>query len=121
MERVATEGAEIAWSELDREWSEFWSGVEAHAHDPAVWFTPGHASQLQRLLQRGAQWRRESAHAHDERSLYACHLRRLEPVLQDLQRALGETAEQLLRQRQQLRAARDWADSQTGAKARPRP
>ncbi|MGH9475183.1 MAG: hypothetical protein ACRD1C_02500 [Terriglobales bacterium] len=112
MECVDTNTATVAWAELDREWSEFWTAVEAHAHDPAVWFTPAHTSQLQRLLQRGAQWRREAAHTHEEQGLYACHLRRLEPVLHDLQRAFSETAEQLLHQRQQIHAAREWAHSQ---------
>ncbi|MGH9488540.1 MAG: hypothetical protein ACRD04_13245 [Terriglobales bacterium] len=120
MERLeAPPGAE-AWAELDREWSQFWASLEAHAHDPAAWFTPAHTSQLQRLLERGSAWRLEAVHAHEERTLYACHLRRLEPVLRQVQAALGETAEQLLNRREQLQHARDWAGSQVGPRTRVR-
>ncbi|MGH9467393.1 MAG: hypothetical protein ACRD1Y_08555 [Terriglobales bacterium] len=113
-----------AWSELDREWSEFWAGIEAHAHDPAAWFSHAGAGQLQRLLDRGRQWRIEHAHGHEhadaERSLYACHLRRLAPVLCDLQGALVESAQLLLQRREHIRGAREWARQIPGPQPAPR-
>jgi len=106
-----------AWADLDREWTQFWAGLEAHAHDPAAWFTPARASQLGALLARGEQWLRARTHERHERGLYACHLRRLQPVLIHVQRALGELAAHLVEQRRQLQAAREWAGSQGGKPA----
>ncbi|HWG38294.1 MAG TPA: hypothetical protein VN690_11310 [Terriglobales bacterium] len=104
--------SEQAWADLDREWAQFWAGLEAHAHNPAAWFTPARASQLGALLARGEQWLAASSHERHERGLYACHLRRLQPVLVNVQRALGEIAAHLLQQRRHLQAAREWAGSQ---------
>lgn len=110
--------AEAGWADLDREWAEFWAALERHARDYAIGFTPAHASVLQRLLDRSRQWREQSEPQRDAdaRSLYAAHLRRLEPVLRDLQRSMAETTERILRQRESIRAKREWARQQ----ARPR-
>lgn len=118
MDSVAAKPAEAGWADLDREWSEFWAALERHAHDYATWFTPAHAGVLQRLLDRSRQWREQSQPQGDAdaRSLYAAHLRRLAPVLRDLQRSMAETTERLLRQRESIRAKREWARQQ----ARPR-
>ncbi|TAN22928.1 MAG: hypothetical protein EPN33_05360 [Acidobacteria bacterium] len=115
--------AEAGWADLDREWAEFWAALERHTHDYAIWFTPAHASVLQRLLDRSQQWRQQSEPQRDAdaRSLYAAHLRRLAPVLRDLQRSLLETTEHLLRQRESIRAKREWARQQARPPARVPP
>jgi hypothetical protein len=112
MECLTPNPSEIAWADLDREWSQFWESLQAHAHDPAVWYTPERSGQLQSLLQRGQAWLDARPHPHEEQNLYVCHLRRLLPVLQTVQRALVETAERLLQQREHVRLARQWAGSQ---------
>lgn len=112
MECLTPNPSEIAWDDLDREWSQFWEGLQARAHDPAAWFTPERSGQLQSLLQRGQAWLDGRPHPREEQNLYAVHLQRLIPVLQTVQRALAETAERLLQQRQHIRQARQWAGSQ---------
>jgi hypothetical protein len=103
--------SEQAWVDLDREWTAFWEGLQAHAADPAAWFTPERSGKLQELLRQGQAWLREHPHPHPERDLYACHLRRLLPVLYQLQAALEESAAKLQAQQHQLDAARAWAGS----------
>lgn len=125
MECVTPNPTEIAWADLDREWSQFWEGLRTQAHNPAAWYTPERSGQLQALLQRGQAWLDARPHTPEEGQLYACHLRRLVPVLETVQRALVETAEGLLRQREHIRQARQWAGSQPQAAmsrgSRPRP
>ncbi len=109
---LVTSPSEQAWADLDREWTLFWESLDAHAADPAAWFTPAQSGKLQELLRQGQAWLREHPHPHPERDLYACHLRRLLPVLYQLQAALQESAEKLQAQQHQLDAARAWAGSQ---------
>ena len=108
---LVTTPSEEAWADLDREWTTFWEGLEAHAADPAAWFTPERSGKLQDLLRQGQVWLREHPHPHPERDLYACHLKRLLPVLYQLQAALEESAKKLQAQQRQLSATRAWAGS----------
>lgn len=111
--------AEPRWEDLEREWAQFWAALENHAQDHAAWFTPTRAGVLQQLLDRSRQWRHRSQPQRDgdARDLYAAHLRRLAPVLRELQRGLSETAEHLLRERESIRTKREWARQQ--ARGRP--
>lgn len=118
MECVTPNPSEIAWADLEREWSQFWEGLQAHAQNPAAWYTPERSGQLQLLLQRGQAWLNARPHPHQEQNLYAVHLQRLVPVLQTVQKALMETADRLLQQREHIRQARRWAGSQPNGRAR---
>lgn len=107
---VAAPGETFA--DLDREWTAFFEQLAANAHAPARWFTPERARQVEALLQRGQRWLQSGELAHPERQLYAMHLRRLLPALQNLLRELSEAAAHLQHEQEHLQAVRDWARSQ---------
>src|SRR6185437_7446222 len=77
-----------------------------------TWLTPERRTRLQGLLDQGGEWLAAQPRDLPERELYACHLRRLLPALEALQREFAKTAALLQRQRSQLQAARDWAGAQ---------
>ena len=105
--------ASISWEDLNREWGEFWAALAARAATPATtWLTPERRTRLQGLLDQGGEWLAAQPSDLPERELYACHLRRLLPALEALQREFAKTAALLQRQRSQLQAARDWAGAQ---------
>ena len=101
-----------SFADLDREWTAFFVELEANAHDPAHWFTPERARQVEALLQRGQRWLQSGEQPHPERQLYALHLRRLLPALQRLLRELSEVAARLQVEQQHLQSVRAWAGSQ---------
>lgn len=111
---IAPESVEFA--ALDRAWANFFTELEAHAHDPARWFTPARAHGLEELLRRGQRWLESAPDPHPERVLYAMHLRRLLPALERLQRELAATAAHLQHAHQHLSSVRAWAGA-----ARPAP
>ncbi|MGH9412529.1 MAG: hypothetical protein ACRD0Y_02205 [Terriglobales bacterium] len=118
MDGLNPNSPELCWADLDREWAEFWASLDAHRRDHAIWFTPARSTYLEALLVRSRDWRKlsEPQSDADARNLYAEHLRRLQPILRDLQSCLASTAEQLLRERDNIRTKREWALQQ----ARPR-
>ncbi|HUX65977.1 MAG TPA: hypothetical protein VMV31_00655 [Terriglobales bacterium] len=101
-----------SFADLDREWSAFFKELEANRHDPARWFTPERARQVEALLQRGQRWLQSGEHPHPERQLYAMHLRRLLPALQQLMQELTEVAARLQHEQEHLQSVRAWAGSQ---------
>ncbi|MGH9416164.1 MAG: hypothetical protein ACRD01_06005 [Terriglobales bacterium] len=116
----------VEFAALDRAWADFFRELEAHAHDPARWFTPARATALEDLLRRGQRWLESAPDPHPERVLYAMHLRRLLPALQRLQRELAATAARLQHAHQHLSSVRAWAGTarpvtQGAAHPAPRP